>query len=117
MNFVKSEFHGSEYVTYNSKFVARFKYSKSGKGSFLTFLTKNFTVDEYFARLATGEAPLTILSSAGYLQPHVKKMLKEQGYPVTVAGFAQLVQVQTAPVQDTANTLDAAQSSYVRRQL
>lgn len=96
MNFVKNEFQGSEYVTYNNKFVARFKYSKSGKGAFLTFLTKNFTINEYFARLEGGEAPLIILQSKGYLQPHIKKMLKEQGYPVTVAGFAQLVQAQSA---------------------
>jgi hypothetical protein len=29
-----------------SKFVARFKYAKGSKASFLTFLTKNFTVED-----------------------------------------------------------------------
>ena len=90
--FIKSEFNGTEYVNYNGKFVARFKYAKAGKGTFITFLCKNFTVEEYFSRLAGGEAPLKIVESKGYLLPHIKKHLKERGYPVTVAGFNQLIQ-------------------------
>ena len=90
--FIKSEFNGTEYVNYNGKFVARFKYSKAGKGTFITFLCKNFTVEEYFSRLAGGEAPLKIVESKGYLLPHIKKHLRERGYPVTVAGFNQLIQ-------------------------
>jgi len=82
--FVKSEFSQGEYTTYQGKFVARFK--RAGRGPFLTFLCKNFTVDEYFSRLDKNEAPLTILESKGYLQPHVRKMLKAKGYPVTVEG-------------------------------
>ena len=90
--FIKSEFNGTEYVNYNGKFVARFKYARGGKGTFITFLCKNFTVEEYFNRLAGGEAPLTIVESKGYLLPHIKKHLKELGYPVSVAGFNQLIQ-------------------------
>ena len=92
--FIKDNFYGSEYVDYNidgkSKFVARFKYKRGSKGSFITFLIKNFTVEEYFGRLDAGEAPLTILQSKGYLQPHIKKWLKEGGYPVTQEGFKQI---------------------------
>ena len=61
--FSKYGFSGTEYITYytpdhvDRKFVARFKYAKGSKASFLTFLTKNFTVDEYFGRLAKGESP------------------------------------------------------------
>lgn len=98
-NFAKSEFQGTEYVTYSNKFVARFKYSKSGKGAFLTFLSKNFTVEEYFARLEAGEQPVTILESKGYIMPHIKKHLKEQGYPVTQEGFKQLIQDQSKNVR------------------
>lgn len=96
--FIKGNFYGTEYVDYTNpvdgttKFVARFKYVRSSKASFLTFLTKNFTVEEYFGRLEKGDQPLTILQSKGYIQPHIKKMLKAQGYPVTPAGFEQLVQ-------------------------
>jgi hypothetical protein len=95
--FIKDSFSGSEYVNYTmpngtSKFVARFKYARSSKASFLTFLAKNFTAEEYFARLDAGESPLPILQSKGYMQPHIKKHLKEMGYPVTPAGFEQLIQ-------------------------
>jgi hypothetical protein len=99
--FSKDSFYGTEYINYTmpdgtSKFVARFKYVRSAKASFLTFLTKNFTVEEYFGRLEKGESPLPILQSKGFIQPHIKKMLKAQGYPVTQAGFEQLVQDNVA---------------------
>ena len=103
--FIKGNFYGTEYVDYTNpvdgttKFVARFKYAKGSKASFLTFLTKNFTVEEYFGRLEKSESPLEILQSKGYIQPHIKKMLKAQGYPVTKAGFEQLVQDNVAKTQ------------------
>jgi hypothetical protein len=101
--FSKDSFSGTEYVNYTtggvSKFVARFKYVRGTKASFLTFLTKNFTVEEYFGRLEKGEAPLEIVGSKGFIQPHIKKMLKAQGYPVTRAGFEQLVQDNVAKTQ------------------
>jgi hypothetical protein len=90
--FIKSEFSGSEYVNYGGKFVARFK--RGGKATFLTFLAKNFTVEEYFGRLEAGEAPLKILESKGYLLPHIKKLLKEVGYEVSVVGFKQYIEDQ-----------------------
>ena len=97
-SFVKSQFYGSEYVDYNigntSKFVARFKYARGSKASFISFLIKNFTVEEYFGRLAAGEQPLTVLNSKGYIQPHIKKRLKELGYEVSAAGFEKLIQDQ-----------------------
>lgn len=103
--FIKGNFYGTEYVDYTNpvdgttKFVARFKYAKGSKASFLTFLTKNFTIEEYFARLEKGEAPLEIVGSKGFIQPHIKKQLKLLGYPVTKAGFEQLVQDNVAKIQ------------------
>lgn len=96
--FVKDNFSGTEYVTYpfggEQKFVARFKYARSGRGTFITFLVKNFTVEEYFTRLNAGEAPLTILESKGYLLPHIKRWLKERGYEVNQSGFRKMIQDQ-----------------------
>ena len=66
------------------KFVARFR--TAGVGSFATCLRKNFTVEEYFTRLDAGENPLPIAESKGYLLPHIKKWIKQAGYPVTKAG-------------------------------
>ncbi len=74
-------------------FVARFK--RGASGTFTTFLIKNFTVEEYFERREAGETPLEIVESKGYLLPHIKKWLKQYGYPVTVAGFKQMVADQS----------------------
>lgn len=74
--FVASKFEGSEYVTYEGKFVARFKRGKKFSASFIEFLIDNFTVEEYFARLTAGEAPLTILQSAGYIHPSIARKLQ-----------------------------------------
>jgi hypothetical protein len=40
-------------------FVARFKYPAA------QFLARNFSVEEYFARLQSGEGPLSVLQSKG----------------------------------------------------
>jgi len=71
------------------KFVARFKHMPSSKGTFITFLIKNFTVEEFFDRSDAEEAPLEILQSKGYLLPHIKKVLKSVGYPVSPDGYEQ----------------------------
>ena len=72
------------------KFVARFKYANSGQATFMTFLRKNFTVEEYFAEQDAGVAPLKIAQAKGFLLPHIKRRLKDLGYPLTVAGFDQM---------------------------
>ena len=84
----------SGYLVYGNgscigKFVARFKYMRGSASSFKSFLIKNFTGEEYFARMDAGEAPLEILKSKGYLHPHVRKELKRCGFPETVEGFNQ----------------------------
>lgn len=98
--FTKDQFiNDSGYVTYcmdpmpcshdRRKFVARFKYARGGAGSFVTFVIKNFTVEEYFARMEAGETPLAIAESKGYVMPHIKTWLKRDGYPTTQAGYHQ----------------------------
>jgi hypothetical protein len=90
--FIKSEFTPGEYATYGGKFVARFK--RGGRGSFLTFLCKNFTVEEYFSRLDAGEPPLKILESKGYVNPRVQKLLNSIGLPPTLKGKEQYIMSQ-----------------------
>ena len=74
------------YVKYDGKFVARFKYAKAGAGSFITFLIKNFSVEEYFAALEKAP-PLSVVCARGYLLPHIKRWLKNEGFPVTPEGY------------------------------
>ena len=68
------------------QFVARFK-RMSGAGSFMTHLRKNWTVEGYFAEMAAGNAPLDIVKTTGYLLPHIKKWLKNDGYPANPVGY------------------------------
>ena len=101
--FTKANLHkeAGGYVMYRPDpaargiFVARFKY-RSPAGSFMTLLRKKFTVEEYFARLDAGEAPLEIAESKGYISPHIKKLLKKGGYPLTPAGKKQWLRDQVA---------------------
>ena len=79
--FDRKEFHyHGGYLTYGtpwtneSKFIARFKYGATrNKPSFLSFLIKHFSQEEYFARHEAGESPLEILKSKGYVSPNLKK--------------------------------------------
>lgn len=86
----------SGYITYQGKFVARFKYQRGSARGFAKFVADNFSVEEYFQRLNDGESPLPIAESRGYIQPHIKRILKTMGYPVTVEGKRMLVVDQIA---------------------
>lgn len=86
----------SGYITYtradgSQAFVARFKYQRNAGAGFIKFIAKHFTEEEYFAALEKA-APLTVAESKGYMLPHIKKLLKAEGYPVTQAGFKQYIQ-------------------------
>jgi len=89
MNFEKENFNmgsGSErWVSYNGKFVARFKHFRPARSAscFVSFLCKNFTVDEYFNMLnapmsgtTRTMAPLEILQTKGYISPAQKHVMK-----------------------------------------
>ena len=69
----------------DEKFVARFK-RIAGAGSFMTHLRKNWTVEDYFAERDAGKGPLDIVKSTGYILPHIKRWMKDAGFPITKAG-------------------------------
>lgn len=71
------------------KFVARFRGGRGGGGvrSFMTHVIKNWTVEDYFAAMDAGQTPLEIVKTTGYLLPHIKRWLKDDGYPQTMAGY------------------------------
>ena len=80
MEFIKENFdYDSGWLTYRTdnktrpEFIARFKYNKSDKASFVKFLIKNFTVEEY--RDLTNMlnlAPMQALATKGYVPPSIK---------------------------------------------
>jgi|TARA_B110001454_G_scaffold143130_1_gene132888 hypothetical protein len=74
------------YLTYEGKFVARFKYV-TYQGAFKNCLIKNFTPEEYFTRYENGESPLAILESKGFMTPMAKKACKKIGLPATLANY------------------------------
>lgn len=79
------DYHGG-YLTYQGKFVARFKYSSRDKVGFQAFLIKNFSVEEYFEALGNNGAPALILETKGYVSKTVKNLLRQVGYPETQEG-------------------------------
>jgi len=53
------------------KFVARFKHrGPVTKGKFVAVLKKHYSVEDYFAKLDAGRAPLQILEEDGHLVFH-----------------------------------------------
>ena len=80
-SFNKENFHfDGMYLVYgpymyskDSRFVARFKYSRRDKASFIKFLIANFTVEEYFGALEKQHAPTEILKAKGWVSPTVLK--------------------------------------------
>jgi hypothetical protein len=89
--FVNKNFdYNGEYLKYDGKFVARFKWG--GMVSFKKFLRDNFTVEEYFDLLENeGLPPLKVLETKGYVNPNVARILKERGYPVTLEGREKMI--------------------------
>ena len=57
-------------------FVARFKYNKRDKASFLKFLIANFTCEEYFNYMEKYKqelvGPAEVLASKGYIPPRLE---------------------------------------------
>ena len=92
MKFERKYFEISgEWVHYNGKFVGRFRSGSGGSRSFITFLIKNFTVEEYFNRLNDKNmAPLLVLQEKGYISPNVRKALKSYGLPATEEGLKEM---------------------------
>ena len=91
--FVKANFKiAGDMVYYNDNFVARFKHCKRDRTHFLNFLTANFTPDEYQNMLVEGYTPTDALKTKGYVSTTVKRILKQEGYPQTQAGFQQFIQ-------------------------
>ena len=84
--FEKADFNiqrggGEAWVTYRGQFVARFKYAaKTSAGPFVTFLCRNFTVEEYFGLLDAGESPLKAVEEKGFVLSHIKKWMKRDGF-------------------------------------
>ena len=89
------------YLQYNGEFVARFKYNRDCT-AFRSFLTKNFTPDEYFGLIANRVTPLGALETKGYVSSNVKKLLKEAGYPQTQEGKKQYLADQMKKYQKVA---------------
>ena len=72
-------------------FIARFKYGSKPWKTWVNFMVKNFTVEEYATRIAHNETPVAIMQSKGFLEPALKKQCKKAGYPQTVAGWKQMI--------------------------
>jgi len=72
------------FLTYgeNRDFIARFKYGRKPYKTWINFLTKNFTVEEYLEKIdhknPNHVAPLTALEAKGFVSPNRKRMTKKE---------------------------------------
>tara|TARA_R110002020_G_scaffold12409_6_gene45525 strand:+ start:26683 stop:27012 length:330 start_codon:yes stop_codon:yes gene_type:complete len=81
-------FHMPKKGTYHgSTFIARFKHVKGNAGPFMTFLRKNFTVEEWTALIDSGMTPLKAAETKGFILQHIKRWLKKDGFPQTQEGL------------------------------
>ena len=75
---------GERYVTYEGKFIARFKYANAASCAkhFVKFLIANFTVEEYFDLTAGPQrlAPSQALSTKGFVDYNTLSLMKRGGY-------------------------------------
>lgn len=83
MNFERQSFtYFGGYLHYQMQdgtrqFIARFKHDPKDRPTFVTFLIKNFSIEEYVERLVNrNEAPLNILASKGYKSHNQRKAAK-----------------------------------------
>lgn len=96
-NFVKDNFHfDGMYLNYkidgewaNRKFVARFKIDAPEHKVFINFITKNFTVEEYFKALDAGFTPVAVAEARGYVSGHPRRAAKRNGYAPTPQGVTE----------------------------
>ena len=94
MKFKKDQFnYFGGYLHYTDdngtkRFVARFKYAQtSSRGTWVTFMIKHFTVEEYFLALADS-SPIQVMQGRGYVLSHIKKWMKQDGWTdLTHAGY------------------------------
>jgi len=71
-------------------------------GQYITYQPTPDSREDYFSRLDTGESPLPIAESTGYLLPHIKRWLKKGGYPLSQVGFKQMIQDQVESLERSA---------------
>ena len=96
MKFQKANFsYFGGYLSYDGKFIARFKYSKSPftKAQFMKELIANHTVESYLGALATGKAPLQVLRDAN---PDWYEGVLDKFRNGRVFGLASLAEVRKA---------------------
>jgi len=90
--FTESE-SGYRYLSNTDmKFIARFKYGSKPWKTWVNFMVKNFTQEEYF-KLEKESSPLAAMESKGWFHPSalIKREMKTRGYPATKAGQIQMI--------------------------
>ena len=84
MPFIKKNFtRHNGYVSYDNKFVARFKTQRKRITPFIKFLVSSVSPEDYFARLDAGETPVGIVKSMGYECPILKAFMVANGISLT----------------------------------
>lgn len=79
--------HPSRLGTVKAMFIARFKYGRKPFKTWINFIVKNFTVEEWATLEKQGESPVGIMKSKGFLDAGEKKLCKKHNLSATVSNY------------------------------
>ena len=89
--------HPSRLGTVKSMFIARFKYGRKPYKTWINFISKNFTVEEW-ATLAgkngMESSPVAIMKTKGFLDGGEKKLCKAHGLAPTVENYSKACRLE-----------------------
>jgi len=80
--------HPSRVGTAHSLFIARFKYGRKPWKTYVNFITKNFTVEEWYEIQQDGTDPMKAMSSKGFIHSTERQLMKEFNLKATFANVA-----------------------------
>jgi hypothetical protein len=81
--------HPTRVGTAHSLFIARFKWGSKPWKTWVNFIVKNFTVEEFaFAANDKDMDPMKLMSSKGFIHGTERKLMKEFGLKVTFSNVA-----------------------------
>jgi len=89
--------HPSRLGKVKEMFIARFKYGRKPYKTWINFIVKNFTIEEW-ATLAAKDgmesSPVAIMKSKGYLEASEKKLCKKYGMKPTVENYQEACRME-----------------------
>lgn len=89
--------HPTRLGTVKDLFIARFKYGRKPFKTWINFIVKNFTVEEWATLAAKGGmegTPVAIMKTKGFLDSRERKLCKMHGLKPTVENYGEACRLE-----------------------